>query len=101
MQGLQAQARFPLHQLEAFGVVPLDHRREAADVLVRRPQVAETTALGAAYAAGLAVGFWADLDELSSNWAAHTTWEPSMGSDERNRLFDRWEQAVERTLNWV
>lgn len=75
-----------------------------ADILgvsVVRPQVAETTALGAAYAAGLAVGFWAGLDELSENWAMHTTWEPSMDVADRERLFDRWEQAVERTLEWV
>ncbi len=75
-----------------------------ADILgvsVVRPQVAETTALGAAYAAGLAVGFWESLDELSENWAVHSTWEPAMDSAEREKLFGRWEQAVERTLGWV
>ncbi len=75
-----------------------------ADVLgvsVVRPQVAETTALGAAYAAGLAVGFWSDLEELRANWAVDSTWEPAMPAEERERLYGRWQQAVERTLNWV
>lgn len=75
-----------------------------ADILgvdVVRPQVAETTALGAAYAAGLAVGFWSGLDEVAANWAAHTTWSPQMEDDERRRLYGRWQEAVQRTLDWV
>lgn len=75
-----------------------------ADVLgvpVVRPRVTETTSLGAAYAAGLAVGFWKDLPELRSHWAADQSWEPSMASSERARLTGEWQKAVERTLGWV
>ncbi|MGE5224394.1 MAG: glycerol kinase GlpK [Omnitrophica WOR_2 bacterium] len=75
-----------------------------ADILgvpVVRPKIAETTALGAAYAAGLAVGFWDSLDDLRSNWQEDKTWQPSMKSETRTRLYQGWRKAVERTLNWV
>ncbi|MDN5726532.1 MAG: glycerol kinase, partial [Propionibacteriales bacterium] len=75
-----------------------------ADVLgipVVRPTIIETTALGAAYAAGLAVGFWADLDELSALWAEDKRWEPSMTSEERDRRTRLWKKAVARTFDWV
>jgi glycerol kinase len=75
-----------------------------ADVLgvpVVRPIVAETTALGAAYAAGLAVGFWKDLDDLRENWRMDKRWEPRWNADQRDAAFRGWEKAVERTLNWV
>jgi glycerol kinase len=75
-----------------------------ADVLgvpVVRPQVAETTALGSAYAAGLAVGFWSGLDDLRANWQVDKTWEPRMDGDERERLYGGWLKAVERTFDWV
>ncbi|MCW2829569.1 MAG: glpK [Aeromicrobium sp.] len=75
-----------------------------ADVLgvaVSRPVVAETTALGAAYAAGLAVGFWAGTDELVANWNESTRWEPASTQDERDAGYAQWKKAVERTLGWV
>jgi glycerol kinase len=75
-----------------------------ADVLevpVVRPTVAETTCLGAAYAAGLAVGFWRDTDELRANWAQDAQWTPAMDSTEVEREYGQWRKAVERTLNWV
>ncbi|HSP51466.1 MAG TPA: glycerol kinase, partial [Cryobacterium sp.] len=75
-----------------------------ADILgvsVVRPVVAETTALGAAYAAGLAVGFWNDLGELRSNWQEDTRWEPSMDIAERDRLLRNWKKAVTKSLDWV
>jgi glycerol kinase len=75
-----------------------------ADILgvpVVRPQVAETTALGAAYAAGLAVGFWDTLEELRENWLVDTTWQAAMGAAERERLYKGWLKAVERTMHWV
>lgn len=50
--------------------------------------------------AGLAVGFWASLDELRARWAAEHTWEPSMAEEERERLFGKWQKAVQRTLEW-
>ena len=70
-------------------------------VPVIRPRVAETTALGAAYAAGLAVGFWSGLDELYENWNAEKTWKPSMTSEDRERGYLGWKKAVERTFNWA
>ncbi|GAA2713693.1 glycerol kinase GlpK [Actinoplanes palleronii] len=75
-----------------------------ADVLgvpVSRPVVAETTALGAAYAAGLAVGFWKNTDELRENWNESQRWQPSWSSDQREQGYGRWKKAVQRTLDWV
>jgi glycerol kinase len=75
-----------------------------ADILgvpVSRPVVAETTALGAAYAAGLACGFWSDTDELRQNWAEDRRWEPTWDDDTRAGGYSRWRKAVERTLDWV
>jgi glycerol kinase len=75
-----------------------------ADVLavgVVRPTVAETTCLGAAYAAGLAVGFWRDTDELRANWARDAEWTPAMDAAAVDREFAQWRKAVDRSLNWV
>ena len=75
-----------------------------ADVLgvpVSRPVVAETTALGAAYAAGLAVGFWRDTDELRSHWQESRRWEPEWDERRREEGYAGWKKAVERTLDWV
>jgi glycerol kinase len=75
-----------------------------ADILgvpVVRPVVAETTALGAAYAAGLAVGFWKNTDELASNWREQKRWEPSISADERTALLAVWKKAVSKTLDWA
>jgi glycerol kinase len=75
-----------------------------ADILgvpVIRPTVAETTALGAAYAAGLTVGVWGSLDDLRANWGEDRRWDPAMDEAERGRLFDRWKQAVRRTFDWA
>ena len=75
-----------------------------ADLLgvpVVRPKVAETTALGAAYAAGLAVGYWDELDDLRRNWAEGARWEPAMDDAERERLYAEWKKAVTRTFDWA
>jgi glycerol kinase len=75
-----------------------------ADILgvpVVRPVVAETTALGAAYAAGLAVGFWKDAEEMRRNWQADKQWEPRWSADQREAGYVGWQKAIERTLNWV
>ena len=75
-----------------------------ADILgvpVVRPVVAETTALGAAYAAGLAVGFWGSLDELRQNWQEDRRWTPTMQPEERERQLRMWKKAVTKTLDWV
>jgi len=70
-------------------------------VPVVRPKVAETTALGAAYAAGLAVGFWSNTDEMRANWGVDHTWEPNMDDDKRAALYKQWKKAVTRTFDWV
>ncbi|MGN6564669.1 MAG: glycerol kinase GlpK [Thermomicrobiales bacterium] len=75
-----------------------------ADILgvpVIRPQVAETTALGAAYAAGLATGLWDNLEDLRQNWRVDKTWEPAMAASKRDELYHHWKRAVERTFGWV
>ncbi|MGB8323354.1 MAG: glycerol kinase GlpK [Candidatus Acidiferrum sp.] len=75
-----------------------------ADVLnipVQRPVIRETTALGAAYAAGLAVGYYTDFDDLRQNWAVDRTWEPVMPEAQREELFRQWKKAVTRTFDWV
>lgn len=68
---------------------------------VIRPKIAETTVLGAAYAAGLAVGFWDTLEDLSANWAMEKEWRPEMPEDEQDRLYRRWLKAVQRSYDWV
>jgi len=68
---------------------------------VSRPVVAETTALGAAYAAGLAVGFWKNTDELRANWNEAKRWQPQWSQEQRDAGYARWKMAVERTLGWV
>ncbi|GAA1412243.1 glycerol kinase GlpK [Oerskovia paurometabola] len=68
---------------------------------VVRPKVAETTALGAAYAAGIAVGFWQGEQDVIANWAEDKRWTPSMDEDERERLYRNWKKAVSKTLDWV
>jgi glycerol kinase len=75
-----------------------------ADILgvpVVRPVVAETTALGAAYAAGLAVGFWSDVADLRANWRMDKRWEPRWSADQRESGYVGWQKALQRTLDWV
>jgi len=75
-----------------------------ADLLgapVVRPVITETTALGAAYAAGLAVGFWRDLDELRRLWRQDHVWEPGMAPDRQAALYAGWKKAVTRSLDWI
>jgi glycerol kinase len=75
-----------------------------ADILNReviRPVIQETTALGAAYAAGLAVKFFSGLDELRANWAVDRTWKPQLPEAERERLYKQWKKAVTRSFDWI
>ena len=75
-----------------------------ADMLnapVVRPKVIETTALGAAYAAGLATGYWTSTDDIVANWRADRTWRPAMDQERREKLFSSWNKAVSRSLDWV
>jgi glycerol kinase len=63
--------------------------------------VAETTALGAAYAAGLAAGCWTSLDELRAQWKADRDWEPRWSADQREAAYQGWKKAVERSMDWI
>lgn len=79
----------------------MQFQADILDVPVVRPRITETTALGAAYAAGLAVGFWSDFAELRSNWGQDRTWTPAMSEEQRSSLYAGWKKAVTRTLNWI
>jgi len=70
-------------------------------VPVIRPKVAETTALGAAYAAGLATGFWETEDDIRKNWGMDKTWKPAMAQADREKTFKEWKKAVTRTFDWI
>ena len=75
-----------------------------ADILDRpvvRPAIKETTALGAMYAAGIAVGYFCDLDDLRANWTVDKTWKPNMPADKRERMYRLWKKAVTRSFDWV
>lgn len=79
----------------------MQFQADILDVPVVRPAVAETTALGAAYAAGLAVGFWPNFDALRANWSISQTWDPAMDDQRRSDEFVAWKKAVTRTFDWV
>jgi glycerol kinase len=84
-----------------FNELLMQFQADILDVSVIRPKVAETTALGAAYAAGLAIGFWKDCDELRLNWGRDKEWKPSMPAGKRDSLFNGWKKAVTRTFDWI
>ncbi len=79
----------------------MQFQSDILNIPVLRPVITETTALGAAYAAGLAVGFYTNLQDLRQNWAVDTTWEPRMVQTERDALFSSWKKAVTRSFGWV
>jgi len=79
----------------------MQFQADILDVPVIRPKVAETTSLGAAYAAGLAVGFWGEIEDLRANWGKDHEWTPAMDADRRDREYRMWKKAVTRTFDWV
>ena len=79
----------------------MQFQADVAGVPVVRPKVIETTALGAAYAAGIAVGFWSGTQDVVDNWAEGARWEPAMEQEHRDRLYRLWKKAVTKTLDWV
>jgi glycerol kinase len=84
-----------------FNELLMQFQADILNVPVIRPKVAETTALGVAYAAGLAVGFWKDYDELRLNWGRDKEWTPTMPVEQRERLYAGWKRAVTRTFDWI
>ena len=106
IDAVNADSGVPLTEIKVDGGMIANNllMQFQADILgvpVVRPVVAETTALGAAYAAGLAVGFWSGLDELRKNWQEDSRWTPQMDDDERNRQLRNWKKAVTKTFDWV
>jgi glycerol kinase len=79
----------------------MQFQADVLDVPVIRPTVAETTSLGAAYAAGLAVGFWKEVEDLRANWGKDKEWQPRMDAAERDKDYALWKKAVTRTFDWV
>ncbi|HET9345547.1 MAG TPA: FGGY-family carbohydrate kinase, partial [Candidatus Limnocylindrales bacterium] len=84
-----------------FNETLMQFQSDVLNVPVIRPKVAETTALGAAYAAGLAVGFWSAVDDLRANWAKDKEWTPKLDEGKREREYRMWKKAVTRTFDWV
>ena len=105
VEAMQADAGIPLNELRVDGGATVNNLmlQMQADVLgtcVQRPVVSETTALGAAYLAGLAVGYWNDQQEIAQRWALDRQFSPQMASDERDSRYRRWKRAVQRSLAW-
>ena len=103
---MQKDAACPVAEVRADGGAAcndmlMQFQADLLGVPVVRPTVTETTALGAAYLAGLALGFWASVDEIAAQWQAQRRFEPAMGEDQRLALMARWGQAVERSRNWA
>jgi glycerol kinase len=106
LDAMNADSGVALKELKVDGGMVVNEelmqfQADILDVPVVRPKVAETTALGAAYAAGLAVGYWSDIQDLRQNWAEDKRWTPSMDNDERERQYRLWKKAVTKTFDWV
>ena len=106
LEAMNADSGVPLTELRVDGGMTanealMQFQADQVNVPVVRPVVAETTALGAAYAAGIAVGFWQGENDVIDNWAEDKRWEPKMDEDERERLFRNWKKAVTKTFDWV
>ena len=106
LEAMNADSGHALTELKVDGGMTRDEllmqfQADQVGVPVVRPKVAETTALGAAYASGIAVGFWSGTQDVIDNWAEDKRWEPTMEETERERLFRNWNKAVQRTLDWV
>jgi glycerol kinase len=105
MEAMQADSGLPLEAMRVDGGAAgndllMQFQADQLDVPVQRPRVRETTALGAAYLAGLAVGFWRDQTELAAHWALDRDFAPQMAGAERERLYQGWRKAVSRVREW-
>jgi glycerol kinase len=106
LDAMNADSGVPLTALKVDGGMVyndllMQFQSDVLNVPVIRPKVAETTALGAAYAAGLAVGYWAEVEDLRANWAKDKTWEPKMDAALRDKEYKLWKKAVTRTFDWA
>jgi glycerol kinase len=103
---MEQDSRIQLQELRVDGGMVVNEllmqfQADMLDVSVVRPKVTETTALGAAYAAGLATGYWNSIEDLRRNWGVSRTWQPRMSKEDRGRLYSSWQKAVTRSFNWV
>jgi glycerol kinase len=106
VEAMQADSGITLATLKTDGGMVanellMQFQADILDVPVVRPKVSETTALGAAYAAGLAVGYWRNTDDLRANWGVDKTWKPAMPADVRAHHYKSWKKAVQRSFAWV
>jgi glycerol kinase len=106
IEAMEKDSQIPLETLRVDGGMVANEllMQFQADILNRevvRPVIQETTALGAAYAAGLAVKFFASLEELRAKWAVDRTWKPCLAEEERERLYQQWKKAVTRSFDWM
>ncbi|MBJ2329313.1 glycerol kinase GlpK [Schaalia cardiffensis] len=106
IEAMNADAGVPLKELKVDGGMTHDEllmqfQADLSGCDVVRPVVAETTALGVAYAAGIAVGFWSSTEDVVANWQEGKRWSPSMDKAERDRTYRLWKKAVTRTFDWV
>lgn len=106
VEAMQADSGIKLARLKTDGGMVVNEllmqfQSDILDVPVVRPKVRETTALGTAYAAGLAVGYWHSLEDLRENWGVDKTWEPHMTGEMRVHHYNSWKKAVERSFGWM
>ena len=106
LEAMEKDSGIQLHNLRTDGGMVkndllMQFQSDILNIPVVRPVIQETTALGAAYAAGLAVGYYKDLEDLKANWAVDYTWQPHLEERERENLYASWKKAVKRSLEWV
>jgi glycerol kinase len=106
LEAMEKDSGIPIKELRVDGGMVanellMQFQADQLGVSVVRPKVTETTALGAAYAAGLAVGFWSGRDELVRNWGVERRWHPKMAHAERAKLYAAWQKAVQRSFDWI
>ena len=106
LEAMQVDSQVTVRELKVDGGMTanatlMQFQADQLGVPVVRPVVAETTALGAAYAAGIAVGYWSGVHDVVDNWAEDRRWEPTVEPGERDRLYRNWKKAVTKTLDWV
>jgi glycerol kinase len=106
LEAMEHDSHIPIKELRVDGGMVgnellMQFQADMLGVPVVRPAITETTALGAAYAAGLAVGYWSSREDLARNWAVDKRWSPSMDSVESMRLYRSWQKAVTRSFDWI
>jgi len=106
LDAMERDSGIPIQELRVDGGMVanellMQFQADILDAPVVRPKISETTALGAAYAAGLAVGYWSSAEEIKTNWAVDKTWTPAMDDTERQKLYASWQKAVTRSFDWV